>query len=108
MHEIRHLFQNELIVDYRNGKEGPICKEIIEKWIYESEHYIKASDSEGNENPSYFLQDLEMDAYAFSYAVMKHKYGNLNLYVPPIYDDEFDNIVKDWIATFKEEGFANR
>ncbi len=104
LHEIRHLFQNELIVDYRNGKEGPICKEIIEKWIYESENYIKASDSEGNENSNYFLQDLEMDAYAFSYAVMKYKYGDLNLYVPPIYGDEFNNIVNDWIASFKEEG----
>lgn len=103
LHEIRHLFQNELIVDYRNGKEGPINKEIIEKWIYESEHYIKASDSEGNENPNYFLQDLEMDAYAFSYAVMKYKYGDLNLYVPPKYGDEFNNIVNDWIASFKEE-----
>ncbi|MDY3903817.1 MAG: hypothetical protein SO007_01320 [Candidatus Enteromonas sp.] len=104
LHEIRHLFQKELIVDYRNGKEGPICKEIIEKWIYESEHYIKASDSEGNENPNYFLQDLEMDAYAFSYAVMKYKYGDLNLYTPPIYGDKFNNIVNDWIASFKEEG----
>ena len=104
LHEIRHLFQNELIVDYRNGKEGPINKEIIEKWIYESEHYIKVSDSEGNENPNYFLQDLEMDAYAFSYAVMKYKYGDLNLYVPPIYGDEFNNIVNDLIASFKEEG----
>lgn len=106
LHEIRHLFQNELIVDYRNGKEGPICKEIIEKWIYESEHYIKVSDSEGNENPNYFLQDLEIDAYAFSYAVMKYKYGDLNLYVPPIYGDEFNNIVNDWIATFKVEGLS--
>ena len=104
LHEIRHTFQNTIINDYKNGIKVPIDKEVVEKWIYEGKHYIKSCDENGNENSGYFLQDLEMDAYAFSYAVMKYKYGNVSdLYVPNVYKDEFYELVDSWIDSFKKE-----
>ena len=104
LHEIRHIFQNLIIKDYLNGKDISIDPEIVKQWIYENDHYIKALDENGNENKNYFLQDIEMDAYAFSYAVMKYKYKDAyKPYVPDIFGKEFYSIVDDWLSTFKEE-----
>lgn len=103
LHEIRHIFQHEIIKDFKEGLDVAIDKKIIEKWIYEGDHYIKSCDEDGNENPDYFQQDSEMDAYAFSYAVMKYKYGELDLYVPQVYESDFYNIVDEWIEAFVEE-----
>lgn len=101
LHEIRHIFQNLMIKDYIKGKYIPIESEIVKKWKYESENYITSCNSEGNENSKYFMQDCEMDAYAFSLAVMKYKYDDISsLYVPPIYGIEFYKIVDSWIKTF--------
>ena len=78
--------------------------EFVKKWKYEGDHYIASCDNDGNENQAYFLQDSEMDAYAYSYAIMKYKYNDVSkLYVPPIYDEKFYEIVDMWIKTFKDE-----
>lgn len=104
LHEIRHKFQNSIIKDYKEGLEISIDKEIVERWIYESEHYVKSCDERGNENPEYFLQDSEMDAYAYSLAVMKYKYKDISdLYVPYIYGDEFKEIINSWLDAFEKE-----
>lgn len=93
LHEIRHVFQHSIIKDYKDGLDIPIDDEIVKKWINEGNNYIKPHDENGNENPKYFLQDSEMDAYAFSYSVMKYKYKNTsNLYVPPVYGNDFYDI----------------
>lgn len=108
LHEIRHVFQNLIIEDYKNGEEVPFCKELVEQWIFEGDpkNYIKALDKDGNENEGYFKQDIEIDAYAFSLAVMKHKYKEdeiKHLYVPHQFGDDFWLIVNDWIRYFKVE-----
>lgn len=104
LHEIRHVFQNSIIKDYKEGLEIPVGEDIVTKWIQEGENYVTSCDKEGNENLDYFMQDCEMDAYAFSLAVMKYKYGDVsNLYVPPVYGDEFNQILKMWMDAFKEE-----
>ena len=104
LHEIRHVFQHLMIHDFQNNEPVSFPADIIEKWIFEMNHYVQALDKEGNENKEYFLQDCEMDAYAFSYAVMKYKYKNVEkLYLPPIYGKEFFSIVDDFINTFREE-----
>ena len=103
LHEIRHIFQHLMIADYNSGIQTPIPFEIIKNWIDEEAHYIKALDKNGIENPGYALQDIEKDAYAFSYAVMKYKYGEVNVYIPEIYGKEFNDIVDEWLTTFKEE-----
>ena len=53
----------------------------------------------------YFAQDMEMDAFAYAYAVMKYKYGGVKyLYVPKAYhNNEFDRIVNEWQVAFKNE-----
>lgn len=108
LHEIRHIFQHLIIDDYQNGKEVPFDSKLVEQWMFEDnkENYIKALDQNGNENDGYFKQDIEMDAYAFSLAVMKYKYDEKrikHLYIPHQFEDDFWNIVNDWIKYFKEE-----
>ena len=108
LHEIRHIFQHLIIEDYQNGREVPFDSKLVEQWIFENnkENYIKALDENGNENDGYFKQDIEIDAYAFSLAVMKYKYDEKliqHLYVPHQFGDAFWNIVTDWIRYFKEE-----
>lgn len=104
LHEIRHIFQHIVIKDYEEGKDIPIPKEIVEKWIKEQNNYVPSLDENGNENKGYFLQDIEMDAFAFSYAVMKYKYKNIDyLYVPPLYEKEFEEMVDEWLTCFDEE-----
>ena len=46
-----------------------------------------------------------MDAYAYAFAVMKYKYGEIKyLYVPDAYKNgEFNNIVGEWIEAFRNE-----
>ena len=105
IHEIRHIFQNLIIEDYKDNKSVPIEIGIVKKWIFEGNNYVTALDNNGNENPKYFLQDSEMDAYAFSYALMKYKYAEVNLFVPSIYDRDFFDIVDEFINYFKAEGF---
>lgn len=102
VHEIRHIFQHIEIRKYKAGIESAVDTNLIKKWIYENEHYEKALDENGNENPEYFKQDSEFDAYAFSYALMKYKYKNVSkLYVPNYYGKEFYETVDYWIDIFK-------
>lgn len=109
LHEIRHAFQHSIIADYKNGVDIPIDSSIVEKWISEGESYVTALDNNGNENKAYFLQDCEMDAYAFSYAVMKYKYGDVSeLYVPNVYGNDFYKVVDDWVKAFKREEISWR
>ena len=49
---------------------------------------------------------MEMDAFAYAYAVMKYKYGEVEyIYIPKAYqNEEFDKIVNEWQIVFKNEG----
>lgn len=102
-HEIRHIFQHIKIKELDEGIENGVDKNLIKQWKYEEEHYIKVKDDAGNINENYFKQDIEMDAYAFALAIMKHKYGNVDLYIPEIYGKDFYEIVDWWINHFNEE-----
>ena len=101
IHEVRHIFQHIKIKEYKVGINNGVDVNLIEKWIYEGEHYIKLLDENGDENSKYFEQDCELDAYAFSYALMKYKYKDVDLYVPKYYGNEFNSIVEDWLKYFK-------
>lgn len=72
----------------------------------EAQGYVTALNKEGKENTGYFLQDMEMDAFAYAYAVMTYKYGEVKyLYVPKAYrNNEFNKIVNEWQVAFKNEG----
>lgn len=107
LHEMRHIYQHIQIERYSVNK-NTIDPAFILKWIEEGKNYIKALDENGNENPNYFKQDCEFDAYAFSYAVMNHKYSeriNSFLFIPSIYENElkkeFKEAVNDFLNSFK-------
>lgn len=106
LHEIRHIYQHLEIEDYRNDPTKCNNAELAKKWSEEEDNYVTALNKEGKENTDYFLQDMEMDAFAYAYAVMKYKYGAVKyLYLPEIYhNDEFDKIVNEWQVAFKNEG----
>ena len=106
LHEIRHIFQHMEIDDYKKDPERCVSLELAEKWAKEEENYVTALDERDQENAGYFNQDMELDAFAYSYAVMKYKYGTIPyLYIPEAYqNDTFDAIVNDWVNTFLEEG----
>ena len=108
LHEMRHIYQHIQIERYSVNK-NTIDPVFILKWIEEGKNYIKALDENGNENPNYFKQDCEFDAYAFSYAVMSHKYSrkfNSLLFVPSVYENEFKKefkeVVNDFLNSFKK------
>ena len=102
IHEMRHVFQHIQIKNYKEGKETSVDPEQIKLWIKEGENYAPSVGRDGEENSGYFKQDIEIDAYAFSFAVMSHKYSGRYdglLYVPPIYKNElkekYDSTVKE-------------
>lgn len=103
LHEIRHFYQHNQIKKYKTNSHT-VDPVFIERWIKEGKEYITALDDSGNESIDYYKQDCELDAYAFSYAVMKHKYSGLydsKLFVPEIYKrnlkDEFDSATRDFL-----------
>lgn len=107
IHETRHIFQHLIIKDFNNSVETEIPEEIIKKWIMEGENYIRVKDDNGEVNNNYFRQDVELDAFAYSFALMsfkyKGKYDSL-LYVDDIYKNElkdvFDGLVGEWKSYF--------
>lgn len=104
LHEIRHIFQFSEMSDFKNGLNTCIDANIVQKWISENENYAGALNKDGSENQDYFKQDMEFDAYAFAYAVMKYKYGEIPyLYKPSKYGEEFDKTVESWCQTFQLE-----
>lgn len=105
LHEIRHIYQHLEIADYQKDPTKCNNAELAKKWSEEENNYVTALNREGKENMGYFLQDMEMDAFAYSYAVMMYKYGEVKyLYVPKAYqNNEFDRIVNEWQVAFKNE-----
>lgn len=79
--------------------------DLAKKWSDEEKNYVTALDKSGDENAGYFAQDMEMDAFAYAYAVMLYKYGKVPyLYIPKIYEnEEFYAIVDEWMNAFKNE-----
>lgn len=104
LHEIRHAFQFAEMMDLKNGLTTCVDPTIINKWIIENENYTGALNKDGSENKDYFKQDMEFDAYAFAYAVIKYKYGRIPyIYKPAKYGEEFDKTVENWCQTFQLE-----
>ena len=101
---MRHIFQHLEIEDYKNNPEKCNNLDLAKKWANEGDNYVAALDKNGNENVQYFQQDLELDAYAFAFAVMRYKYGNVPyLFKPKAYGNEFFEIVNEWIKCFEKE-----
>ena len=105
LHEIRHIYQHKEIADYKNNISACNDPVLAKKWAEEEENYVPAISNNGKENAEYFKQDLEFDAFAFAFAVMKYKYGEIPyINKPSKYGEEFDNVVNDWCRIFKQDG----
>jgi hypothetical protein len=107
LHEIRHIYQHLEVEDYKTDPTKCNNAELARKWSEEEENYIAALNKDDKENAGYFQQDMELDAYAYAFAVMKYKYGEIPyLYVPKAYEGEskFSQIVCEWLQAFKTEG----
>jgi hypothetical protein len=110
MHEIRHMFQQEEINDYKNNKPIFVDESIIKKWILEDSNYHSATVNNEEGLKEYFSQDEEIDAYAYAYAIMEYKYGQKisYLYMPEYNKKEFVRLKNEWIKAFKNESIKNK
>lgn len=104
LHEMRHMYQYAEIEKYRTNPEKCNNIEKAKKWSDEEYDYVLPLDKTGNQNDGYFEQDMEMDAFAYAWAVMIYKYGYVEyLYLPKAYKNEkFEKIVDEWIKFFKQ------
>ena len=104
LHEIRHIYQHKEIDDYKNNISACNNPELAKKWADEEDKYVAAVNQDGKENAEYYKQDLEFDAFAFAFAVIKHKYGEIPyIQKPTKYGEEFDKTVEGWCQTFQSE-----
>ena len=94
LHEIRHIYQRL----YINSNESN--KELAEKYKYEFENYCSPQQN----LKEYYSQQIEFEAYIFSYSVIIYKYGKINyISYPDFYDEQDINVkeyVKKWIQLF--------
>ncbi len=101
MHEIRHSYQRRLI-DKNYGQN--IKHPLTEQWLYEFKHSIDPD----KDLIGYYNQLTELDAFAFSYAVMKYKYQNLEYINPPQYyqsNKTFIQYVQKYLEFFNANNF---
>ena len=101
LHEIRHIYQKRLIYDYELKN---INKPLADLWKKELQTYKNTEACINN----YYQQNIEFDAYSFSYAVMIYKYGNINYIIPPkCYRDQiqFKERVNKLLCLFKSKNF---
>lgn len=106
LHEIRHMFQQEEIDDYKNRRPIVVDEKIIKKWITDDSNYHSATPNDEQGLKEYFNQDEEIDAYAYAYAIMEYKYGKERisyLYTPKYNKKEFVKLKNEWIQAFNDE-----
>ena len=107
LHEMRHIYQHSQI-KLLDSEECAVDSALAKRWAREGENYITAVDKDGNENIGYYKQDCELDAYAFSFAVMSAKYKGIYdkfPLVPEVYKrelkEEYDSAVKEFLEWLK-------
>ena len=103
LHEIRHLFQYLCIYDYKTNPNGGFVPQAS-LWAQEVDNYIDLL----KDNFGYYYQNIEFDAFCFSFAVMVYKYGIIDyIFAPHIYDNDirFYNGVQTWINHFKQNNY---
>jgi len=101
LHEIRHIYQR-LIVFLLNTNSCPNinyatrCKNEFDNYcnIYQNRE-------------KYYLQQIEFEAFMFSYSVIKYKYGNVDyIHYPAFYDEQEIDVEKhinQWLQIFKNQ-----
>lgn len=101
LHELRHHRQRLDVLSYT--KQSILIDHQIERWISELENYNSPKKSLAE----YYEQQMEFDAFAFSYSLMLFKYGPVPYIQPPQFyienhPDEFKFAIDKYLQNFKE------
>ena len=101
LHEIRHIYQRFYI--QLLNTENYVNIELAKKYKYEFDNYCNIYQN----REKYYLQQIEFEAFMFSYSVMKYKYGNVDyIHYPAFYDEQEIDVEKhinQWLQIFKNQ-----
>lgn len=100
LHEIRHIYQRLLVsaLDCRNVQNN----ELIRIYKNEFDNYCNIYQS----REIYYSQQIEFDAFIYSYSVMKYKYGQIDYIQYPYFYDENNVDVDKYVNNFIQ-GFSS-
>lgn len=65
-HEMRHIYQFNEIVKYKNNQPSLESKETILNWINNRKYYVSYSSEDKTTHIPHFSQSIELDAMSFS------------------------------------------
>ncbi len=101
LHEIRHIYQRRIVFEYQLNKNNCPNREFAQQCEYEFNHYINMNE----DKERYYSQQIEHDAYLFSYSVMLYKYGKISYINPPEFYENLDvkSHIEKWITVFKNQ-----
>ena len=101
LHEIRHIYQRRFIFLYKTDETNCPAPELAKRYDYEFCNYIKPTD----DLEAYYSQQIEFEAFTFSYSVMLYKYGHINYIKLPNYLESLgiQPYIDIWIKNFKDK-----
>ena len=101
LHEIRHIYQRY----FASLLSSDNCPNIPLAIQYKTEFENYCNIYQNRE--IYYTQQIEFEAFAFSYSVIKYKYGNIEyIRYPAFYDEQQINIEKhinQWLTIFMNQ-----
>lgn len=101
LHEIRHIYQRYFANLLNTNK----CPNIQLAIIYKNEFANYCNIYQNREY--YYGQQIEFEAFTFSYSVIKYKYGEVDyIHYPSFYDEQNIDIkkyVNNWLHIFKNQ-----
>ena len=100
LHEIRHIYQRRFVLMYQQDKIHCQNPELAQRYDYEFCNYIKPDKLE-----QYYSQQIEFEAFLFSYSVMLYKYGVISYIKLPNYLESLgvEQYINSWISIFKKQ-----
>lgn len=101
LHEIRHIYQ-KYFTNLLNTNKCPDTK-LAKIYKYEFANYCNIYQN----RECYYRQQIEFEAFTFSYSVIKYKYGEVNyIHYPSFYDEQnvdIEKYINNWLQIFKDQ-----
>ncbi len=101
LHEIRHIYQRYFAYLLKTNE----CPNIPLAKQYNKEFSNYCNLYQNRE--IYYSQQIEFEAYVFSYSVIKYKYGHVDyIHYPTFYDEQnvaIEKYVNHWLDIFKNQ-----
>ena len=100
LHEIRHIYQRRFIILYKTDPTRCSNSQVAQRYDYEFRNYIKPDNLE-----QYYSQQIELEAFLFSYSVMLYKHGVIDYIKLPSFLESIgaQQYVDSWIDVFKKQ-----